>query len=563
MLIKLLKTIVIIFLFFFQNSLYSKNKDSNYLSSKNLAEYLSAITSYDNGENTKSLEFFDKSKLLIDEHNPYLKKYIFSLITEGKINKAIKVLKSNLNKENSNFFESYLLLTIDSIKNKDFEKSNIYLEKLSNFTSDNKFNLLIFESLKKYNYLFQNKKILNEKSSFNNLLYISKAFENCYIGKQNESISAFQNLINNSDIDYTRYIFFYINYLSQEKKFKKAKEVAFEIEDLNSSLLTFQTKTLVNKGKFKKINKIFSCQEELDVLSEFFFLVSNLYSGQQNFNKSNFYLNISYFLNPKFKFNLSLMVENYYLDGKYSKSKKVLSNYDINDGIYHWYKIKKNTDIMSKEKNLNSSFIYLNSNFSNIKKPSTKIIFDMANLAKNFKKYEIAINYYNKVLKDIDPKSQIYADVLYRRGASYERIKEFEKSDIDLIESLKIDPDNAYVLNYLAYSWLERNYKINEAIKMLERAYEIKSNDPFILDSVGWAYYLTNDFKKAEEFLRSAIQLMPEDPVVNDHYADILWRLNRKIEANYYWQSVLKFKDTEEKMKKDINNKILKGPNNT
>jgi tetratricopeptide (TPR) repeat protein len=563
MLIKLLKTIVIIFLFFFQNSLYSKNKDSNYLSSKNLAEYLSAITSYDNGENTKSLEFFDKSKLLIDEHNPYLKKYIFSLITEGKINKAIKVLKSNLNKENSNFFESYLLLTIDSIKNKDFKKSNIYLEKLSNFTSDNKFNLLIFESLKKYNYLFQNKKILNEKSSFNNLLYISKAFENCYIGKQNESISAFQNLINNSDIDYTRYIFFYINYLSQEKKFKKAKEVAFEIEDLNSSLLTFQTKTLVNKGEFKKINKIFSCQEELDVLSEFFFLVSNLYSGQQNFNKSNFYLNISYFLNPKFKFNLSLMVENYYLDSEYSKSKKVLNNYDINDGIYYWYKIKKNTDIMSKEKNLNSSFIYLNSNFSNIKKPSTKIIFDMANLAKNFKKYEIAINYYNKVLKDIDPKSQIYADVLYRRGASYERIKEFEKSDIDLIESLKIDPDNAYVLNYLAYSWLERNYKISEAIKMLERAYEIKSNDPFILDSVGWAYYLTNDFKKAEEFLRSAIQLMPEDPVVNDHYADILWRLNRKIEANYYWQSVLKFKDTEEKMKKDINNKILKGPNNT
>ena len=563
MLIKLLKTIVIIFLFFFQNSLYSKNKDSNYLSSKNLAEYLSAITSYDNGENTKSLEFFDKSKLLIDEHNPYLKKYIFSLITEGKINKAIKVLKSNLNKENSNFFESYLLLTIDSIKNKDFEKSNIYIEKLSNFTSDNKFNLLIFESLKKYNYLFQNKKILNEKSSFNNLLYITKAFENCYIGKQNESISAFQNLINNSDIDYTRYIFFYINYLSQEKKFKKAKEVAFEIEDLNSSLLTFQTKTWVNKGEFKKIDKIFSCQEELDVLSEFFFLISNLYSGQQSFNKSNFYLNISYFLNPKFKFNLSLMVENYYLDSEYSKSKKVLNNYDINDGIYYWYKIKKNTDIMSKEKNLNSSFIYLNSNFSNIKKPSTKIIFDMANLAKNFKKYEIAINYYNKVLKDIDPKSQIYADVLYRRGASYERIKEFEKSDIDLIESLKIDPDNAYVLNYLAYSWLERNYKINEAIKMLERAYEIKSNDPFILDSVGWAYYLTNDFKKAEEFLRSAIQLMPEDPVVNDHYADTLWRLNRKIEANYYWQSVLKFEDTEEKMKKDINNKILKGPNNT
>ena len=77
MLIKLLKTIVIIFLFFFQNSLYSKNKDSNYLSSKNLAEYLSAITSYDNGENTKSLEFFDKSKLLIDPCKLYIKNIFF------------------------------------------------------------------------------------------------------------------------------------------------------------------------------------------------------------------------------------------------------------------------------------------------------------------------------------------------------------------------------------------------------------------------------------------------------------------------------------------------------
>ena len=142
---------------------------------------------------------------------------------------------------------------------------------------------------------------------------------------------------------------------------------------------------------------------------------------------------------------------------------------------------------------------------------------------------------------------------------SYERLKEYEKSDKDLIESLKINPDDAYVLNYLAYSWLERNYKIKEAIKMLEKAFDIKSDDPFILDSVGWAYYLTDDLIKAEAFLRRAIQLMPDDPIVNDHYGDILWKMNRKIEAKYYWKSVLKFKDTDEEMKSDVNNKILRG----
>ena len=83
------------------------------------------------------------------------------------------------------------------------------------------------------------------------------------------------------------------------------------------------------------------------------------------------------------------------------------------------------------------------------------------------------------------------------------------------------------MLNYLAYSWLERNYKIDEAsITMLEKAYKKKKNDPYIIDSVGWAYYLVGDFIKAEKFLRKAVlKLMPDDPIVNDHYGDILWKL--------------------------------------
>ena len=52
---------------------------------------------------------------------------------------------------------------------------------------------------------------------------------------------------------------------------------------------------------------------------------------------------------------------------------------------------------------------------------------------------------------------------------------------------------------------------------------------------------------------------MPNDPIVNDHYGDILWKMDRKIQARYYWKSVLKFEDTEEKMKENIKFKLLKG----
>ena len=95
---------------------------------------------------------------------------------------------------------------------------------------------------------------------------------------------------------------------------------------------------------------------------------------------------------------------------------------------------------------------------------------------------------------------------------------------------------------------------------MLEKAHKQKKNDPYILDSVGWAYYLVGDLIKAEQFLRKAIEIMPDDPIVNDHYGDILWEMNRKTQAKYYWQSVLNFENTEDDMKEKINIKLLKGP---
>ena len=60
--------------------------------------------------------------------------------------------------------------------------------------------------------------------------------------------------------------------------------------------------------------------------------------------------------------------------------------------------------------------------------------------------------------------------------------------------------------------------------------------------------------------MRRALELMPNDPIVNDHYGDILWSLNRKVQAKYFWNNVLKQKDVEDEMKKKIKAKLLKGP---
>ena len=90
-----------------------------------------------------------------------------------------------------------------------------------------------------------------------------------------------------------------------------------------------------------------------------------------------------------------------------------------------------------------------------------------------------------------------------------------------------------------------------------------KNNDPYIIDSVGWAYFLLNDYVKAEKFLKRAVELMPEDPIVNDHYGDILWKLDRKIQARYFWKSVLNLEETKEKMRKNIADKLIEGLKNS
>ena len=558
MIFKFLKLIIFIIVLY-QSPLHSKSKTFNQFDSPDLSNYFSGIVAFDNNDNLEALKFFKSSKNLIKKHDPYFEKYIYSLILEKEVQKAIYEIKRSLNNSSSNFFNAYLILALDSLKKKDFKKSQVYLKNSYKFINNDRFNEIIYESFNEYLKVFRENKISKKKNKFGNLSFINEVFQRCYLEDINTDVYFRQLTNNQDDMDYSRYTFFYVHYLIETNKVDKANELVKNLEFINNSLLVSQSKAWIENKKFDKFTEVFSCKNPDDILSEFFFLIANIYSSQKEFKQSNFYLNISHFLNPKFKFNLSLLAENYYMNDSYEEAKKVLKYFNKEDDLYYWFKLKKQTQIITKETNNEKGLSFINKNFEKINKPSLNMLFDIANLNKSFNKYQDAIDYYDEIISKIDSNSNLYAEILYRRGGSYERLGDFKNSDKDLLKSLEINPDDAYVLNYLAYSWLERNYKIYEAIDMLEKAYESKSNDPYIIDSIGWAYFLVNDFLKAEKFLKRAVQLMPDDPIVNDHYGDILWKLNRKIQARYFWTSVLDLEDTEDKMKKEINLKLIKG----
>ena len=554
---KKIKFILYIFLFY-QIPVFSQSASFDNFDSKNLSRYFSGIVAYENKDNTKALDFFNSSKVLINKHDPYFKRYIYSLVLENKINQAIYLIKNKKNEDNLNFFDAHFLLIIDSIKKNDLDNAYNQIIKISELFKNDRFNLAILESLKQYIYVFKEKKFLRNKKNFGTLSIISETFQLCYLNDE-KTENYFLNLINDIDGDYTRYNFFYLSYLIENNKFAKAKQLINDIEYINTTLLLSQAKSWVENGDYQKFKSVFSCKSHNDILSEFIFLISNLYSSDDNFDKSNFYLNLSNFLNPRFIFNLSLVAENQFLNNEFIKVKKTLKNFKKENKFYFWYRIKKEAQIIAKERNKKESVNYITSQFKKIDKFNDKILFDLANFLRNSKEYKKAINYYTEILNSPTHSVEIKSEIYYRRGSSYERIGNYEKADKDLIESLKINPDDAYVLNYLAYSWLERDYKIDEALEMLIKAYNMESDDPYIIDSIGWAYYLIKDYLKAERFLKRAVELMPDDPTVNDHYGDILWKLDRKIQARYFWKNVLEMKDLEEAMRKNIHKKMVNG----
>ena len=561
MLLKLLKFILILLLY--QSPLYSKSTTLNDFNTRFLSNYFSGIVAYENSDNFQALKFFNSSKFLIKQHDAYLERYTFSLVLEGKVKQAINQIKQNSTKANSNFFQANLLLAIDSLKKNDYKKSEDYINRSYEFINNDRFALIIAETFKQYLYVFKEKKLSSTKKTFGNFSFINEVFQRCYLNDKNTK-NYFDKLVNSqNDADYSRYIFFFINYLVENNKYEEGKQITDNFDYLNSSLLISQGKKWIEDKKFESFKEIFSCTNSSDIVGELFFLVANLYSSQDDYEKSNFYLNIANYLNPKFTFNLSLLAENHYLNKDYANTQKTLEIFDKNDEFYYWFRLKKEAQIISKNFDEDASLNFINLKFEGIDSPNEKMIFDIANFNKNAKRYSEAIKYYDQILLNIDKNSELYAEILYRRGGSYERSGDYKRADKDLLKSLEINPDDAYVLNYLAYSWLEREYKIDIALGMLEKAYAARSNDPYIIDSIGWAYFLVNQYEKAENFLKRAVELMPQDPTVNDHYGDILWKLDRKIQARYFWLSVLNLEEAEDEMKKNIQEKLIDGLKNS
>lgn len=193
-----------------------------------------------------------------------------------------------------------------------------------------------------------------------------------------------------------------------------------------------------------------------------------------------------------------------------------------------------------------------------------QILFNLGDVLRISNNQAEAIKYYNEAINSIFYESEKYWPIYYALAVSYDKNNEWDKAEQNLEKALKLSNRHPQVLNYLGYSWLKNNTNVDKAVSFILEAYEKEPNDGVIIDSLGWVYFKTGDYKNAILFLEKASELNPQNAVISDHLGDAYWLGGRKNEAVFLWKQALKQKEEQEDInRKKVKNKIENGLNNT
>lgn len=163
----------------------------------------------------------------------------------------------------------------------------------------------------------------------------------------------------------------------------------------------------------------------------------------------------------------------------------------------------------------------------------------LADLYRQAERHDEAIVAYSRAL-DLGGTDTRPWYILFARGVSYEQSDRWPEAEADFLASIEADGERAEVLNYLGYSWIDRNMNLDQGFELIEKAIKLSPDSGFIIDSLGWAYYLQGDYERSVGILERATLLEPDDPTINDHLGDAYWRVGRKREARFQWSHALK-----------------------
>ena len=216
----------------------------------------------------------------------------------------------------------------------------------------------------------------------------------------------------------------------------------------------------------------------------------------------------------------------------------------VKDGEYSYAARLREVALLDKAGKLDDAREALHKSQAKTDAQRAQLIMIDAQLLREEKKYESS---YEVLAKGLE-KFPENPDLLYQAAMAADKLNKEDLFEQLIRKLMKIAPDNAHAYNALGYSLLDRNQRIPEAIKLVEKAYQLAPDDAAIIDSMGWGQYLLGNLDKSIEFLNKAYKADP-DPEIAAHLGEVLWKRGDKTAARKVWADSAKANPDNEALK--------------
>ncbi len=435
---------------------------------------------------------------------------IFAETVKNRENRKIRAAFERDKKIFPSIFQNvaeFWILIINDEKNRAFRLINSL-----SINNEAQMQIINYNQLLAYVYLneYEQAKTLYESIDFSDFLFDSEsALALLEFFKKNKDSKVFQSLL---------------------KKISSASDNSYYIVALTERLSNGEVNNSIGISPYKQIAEVF-----------FRWSQSIQLQGKGSINKP-FYLSLANYADPTSSFLKFKAAKVLFETENYELSKKILDNFSKDDLFYMDSIVEKSYAIeqLSSDK---LALEYVEKFIDNGIK-NARLLKTYGSLQRSQRLYKKAIKSYTDAIEAA--KREQYTEalwpILFLRGISFERSKNWGLAEEDFVSALELNPDQPQILNYMGYSLLERKEKLDQAMRMILLAAEKAPDSYHIIDSLGWAHYKIGDFEKALLYLERAMELESTDPIVNDHLGDVLWMLGRKREAKFQWKKSLSFK---------------------
>lgn len=287
-----------------------------------------------------------------------------------------------------------------------------------------------------------------------------------------------------------------------------------------------------------------------DGFAEVFFTVAAALSGEAGPEYTVLYVQIARILRPEHVDAILLTAELFESMGQYNVSIDVLKQVPSTHPAYHAAELGRAAALRRLDKA--EAAIEVLEQLARSHGDLATVQSALGDALRQQDRFEEAILAYDKAIEIAEEAGGSSWFLLYARAICHERTENWEQAEADFRAALELNPGQPQVLNYLGYSLVEKQIKLEEALEMIEQAVAASPDSGYIIDSLGWALYRLGRYQEAVPHMERAVELMAVDPVVNDHLGDVYWAVGRYREAEFQWSRALSFMDQSD-FAEDVN----------